>query len=251
MPDRRPVLPRDVTGAHAFTCTGCTHVDDGESPVVLVLPSLTQMLQAAWLEALRAGEWAPFDAWLEATLADRAPASRPTWRYDLVLADWVRAAGAGRVRVVVGPGRSAATATLAAPSGGPMALEGWPRTLTWAEVAMVQSLVGELEELGLTGRNATEMVHGGGTTLMASTSGAPVGQAPLSAALRDRLAAVAEEMAAALDASGVLVSGDRSALVRLDESDHSGSAVGLAEAAALASGVLERVSTWGDTEETA
>ena len=260
MPDRRLVLPRDVMGANDFSCSGGTHVSlgdlegDSASTAVLVLPSLLHVMQAGWLAALRAGQWSTFEDWLTSAVEDtRHEPGRPTWRYDLVVAEYAGTLGTDRVHVVVGEDPAAAAAFLADLSGAPvdrMVLEGWTRALSWAEVGTVEALLFELEDLGLTGRNAAEMVDGGAEHLMRSGTPVPLGRSPLLESLEGRLAGSAAEMAAAVAAAGVPATGD---LTRLAWPPHDGDAVptvGLTEAAELAMGMLERVTTWAREEET-
>ncbi|MGZ8744742.1 MAG: hypothetical protein ACXWXO_17640 [Nocardioides sp.] len=261
MPDRRLVLPRDVMGANAFSCAGCTHGSladlegDPASTAVLVLPSLLHLMQAGWLAALRAGEWFTFEGWLKSALddAEHEPSSRPTWRYDRVVAAYAGTLGADRVRVVVGEDPAAAAAVLADLSGTPAqppVLAGWTRALSWAEVGTLEALLFELEDLGLTGRNASEMVDGGADQLMRSGTPVPLGLSPLLEALEGRLVELAAEMAAAVDVAGVRVSGDLTKLAWPPREGDAVLTVGVAEAAELTMGMLERVTTWSPEEET-
>jgi hypothetical protein len=128
-------------------------------------------------------------------------------------------------------------------------LQGWTRALSWAEVGTLEALLFELEDLGLTGRNASEMVDGGAEQLMRSGAPVPLGLSPLLEALEGRLAALGTEMAAAVDAAGVRVSGDLSKLAWPTRGGEAVLTVGLAEAAELTMGMLERVTTWAREEE--
>jgi hypothetical protein len=233
LPDRRLVLH---VAAADLASARPPEVDDPAVAVVLVVPSLLQLLQAGWADALGARRWSTFEAWLDTALGG-GQHEGPGWRYDEVVAGWVDAVGADRVQVVLGD----AAGTAAGAVG---------RALSWAEVGMVDALVVELEALELVGRNAAEMVWSGIDHLRRAETDAPLGSSPLPLALEDRLVATARSMAARLDATGVRVTGDRSALDWPDGSTDAGGAVGLAEATRLAMGALERVATWG-REETA
>lgn len=259
MPDRRLLLPGDVAGGNAFTCPGAVHVrladldrsrpsevDDDGVPVVLVLPSLVQLLQAGWHDALGARGWATFGGWLAESLDESG--RRPTWRYDAVVAAWADVVGPGRIHVVAGEDPVAASVTLARLRGTAeeaTAARSWTRALSWAEVRMVESLVAELESLELVGRNAADMVHGGVEQLRRSDAVVPLGRSPLPAALADRVGAEGRAMLAALTSSGVHVVGDRAALGWPTDGGSAAGAVDLASAARLATGVLDRVAGWG------
>jgi hypothetical protein len=211
-------------------------------------------MQAGWLAALRAGKRSTFEGWLESAVdeVERPPGGR-TWRYDLVVAEYAGSVGADRVRVVVGEDPAAAAAVLADLSGTPArppVLEGWTRALSWAEIGTLEALLLELEELGLTGRNASEMVDGGAEQLMRSGTPVPLGLSPLVEAQEGRLVELAAEMAAAVDATGVHVSGDLTKLTWPPRDGDGVRTVGVAEAAELAMGMLERVTTWAREEET-
>lgn len=232
MPDRRLVLH---VAAADLASARPPEVDDPEATVVLVVPSLLQLLQAGWVDALGARRWSTFEAWLDTALGGGQD-ERPGWRYDEVVAGWVDAVGADRVQVVLG---DAAATDAAEPLG---------RALSWAEVGMVDALVAELEALELVGRNAAEMVWSGVDHLRRAEADVPLGSSPLPQALEDRLAATARTLAARLDATGVRVTGDRSALDWPGGGTDVGGAVGLAEATRLAMGALERVATWGREE---
>ncbi|MGN6575057.1 MAG: hypothetical protein ACTHKG_05165, partial [Nocardioides sp.] len=124
--------------------------------VVLVVPSPARLLQAGWLDALRRRSWSRFADWLSGALDD----PEAGWRYDRLVARWAGEVGADRVHVVAGESPEAVGAALSELAGEPLTPVGRPRTLTSAEVAAVESLVGELEELGLDGRNAADMLDG-------------------------------------------------------------------------------------------
>lgn len=210
-------------------------VGDPEVSLALVVPSLLQLLQAGWVEDLGARRWSTFEAWLDDAL-DGEHDARPGWRYDEVVAAWVDVVGAGRVQVVLGgPGEL----ELSEPSG---------RALSWAEVGMVDALVAELGDLELTGRNAAEMVRAGVDRLRRTGSGVLLGSSPLPRALEERAIERARTMAARVDALGVQVTGDRSALDWPVGSDEEPGAVRLGDAACLAMGALERVAGWGREE---
>lgn len=253
MPDRRLILPLDCTGANPATVPGGSRVAladlggaplpvreavaDPEVPVLFVLPSLVHVLQAGWVGALGAGAWTTFGTWVEGALSEGAqPSALPTWRYDEVLTAWADVVGPARIRVVLGEEHADA-----APGSG-------TRALSWAEIGMIETLVAELVTLGLVGRNAAELVHGGVTRLVRTESIVPLGVSPLPQALEARIAETAAAMVVALDASGVHVIGDRSLLgwpPRSGRTAAANSGVGLVEAARLATGVLEQVATWG------
>jgi hypothetical protein len=202
--------------------------------VVLVVPSLVHLLQAGWVDGLRARGWRTFEAWLDAALAGGQDEPRG-WRCDEVVAAWVEALGSpDRVHVVLGgAGEPEASAA---------------RVLSWPEVGMVEALLADLGDLDLVGRNAAEMVASGVDRLRRTEDVVPLGSCPLPQALQDRAATEARAMAARLDALGVQVSGDRAALDWPIGSAGTSGAVGLAAAAGLAMGALEQVAAWGREE---
>ena len=228
MPERRLVL--HVAEAD-LESVGVREVDDAELSVALVVPSLLQLLQEAWAEDLGSRRWSTFEGWLDAALGGEDV--RRGWRYDEVVAAWVDVLGADRVQVVLG---DAGETDASEPRG---------RALSWAEVGMVDALVAELGDLELVGRNAAEMVWSGVDSLRRTDAVVPLGSSPLPQALQDRIVAEARAMAARLDALGVRVTGDRSALGWPAGSADETGAVGLGEATRLAMGALERVATWG------
>lgn len=255
MPEARLVLPRGIAGADDFRAPGSVHADltgpVTDLPVVFVIPSLPHVLQAAWIAAIGSRTWVPFETWLADAVEETADGSaRPTWRYDAVVRAWAEAVGADRIHVVVGDDAHAAAAALASivspPTSG--SFDPWPRALSWPEVRMADALVAELEELGLVGHNAAEMVHGGLRRLVLDGADVPLGTSPLASPLADRVAQRATEMRTGLESSGVNVVGDRSALTRLESADDDAN-VGLQQAGRLAAGVLEHVATWGQRSD--
>lgn len=227
MPDDRLVLPLADLDASAV---GPGAVADPAGSVVLVVPSLVRLLQAAWLASLRRRPWATFEDWLTSELADEA-GTGPEWRYDRVVAAWAEAVGAERVQLVVGDDRTPEPAT---------------RSLTGAEVATVEALVAELEDLGLTGRNAVDLLQGAVATVLhgpADPHAVPGHGVRLE--LSARTAATAETMLANVEAAGVAVAGDRSALLWPTAGPEQGEGlVGLSAAVDLSIGALERVASW-------
>lgn len=235
MPDRRLVLDlADLDASAALP----RKVDDPTVPVVLVVPSLLRLLQAGWLASLRRRPWSTFGDWLRQALADDAgdarDAGRPEWRYDRVVAGWVDAVGRGRVHLVAGEDPAA-------------------RTLSRAEVATVEALVAELDELGLTGRNAVDLLQGGIEKLLHAppVPGAEPGSSGLPADLEQRLAETADAMLAAVDTARVSVAGDRSALLWPTGAGRGDDLVALSAAVDLSIGALERVASWGAPKERA
>jgi hypothetical protein len=244
---RRLVLPREVAGVNAFEVTGPdaqTGVDAPTGPedvVVLAVPSPARLLQAGWLDALRRRSWSPFTDWASGALDD--PAAE--WRYDRLVARWVGSAGADRVHLVAGESPVAVEAALGEIAGEPVTVTGSTRTLTGAEVAAVEALVSELEELGLRGRNAAHLLDGAVVGLVRSP--APGTRLPADAVpeeVRARLADESARMLAVVEASGVHVHGDRSALGVFAAEAPAEPVVGLDAAVALSVGALERVTTW-------
>ncbi len=258
MPEARLVLPRGIAGANAFSLPGSARVDLAEStpdlPVVFVIPTLQHVLQAAWIDAIGSRHWVSFETWLAAALADPAgqvgTSGLPSWRYDAVIRSWTEKVGARRVHVVVGDDAQAATEMLAAISSVPASedLECWPRALSWPEVRMADQLVAELDDLGLVGRNAAEMVHAALSRLALDGVAVPLGASKLPSTLADQAATAATEMRSVVESLGVGIAGDLSALTRL-ESDETGAQVGLEQAGRLAAGVLEHVATWGQGDD--
>lgn len=116
---------------------------------------------------------------------------------------------------------------------------------------MVEALLAELDELGLTGRNAADLLQGGVAALLpgADSHAADPGPGRLPEDLDQQLAARAEEMLALVDAAGVVVEGDRAALLWDSGSGGAAGPVGLPAAVDLALGTLERVASWSGTQE--
>ena len=229
MSDDRLVLPLADLDASAVRPGA---VADAGRSVVLAVPSVVRLVQAAWLASLRRRPWATFEDWLTRELSDES-GSGAAWRYDRVVAAWVETLGAERVQVTVGEGGTPQ------PAG---------RSLTGAEVATVEVLVAELEDLGLTGRNATGLLQGAvdkivhGRTELAGTDGAQLGVRP---DLSARMAATAEAMLAEVEAAGVMVAGDRTALLWPEGTpEPGGDLVALSTAVDLSIGALERVAAW-------
>ena len=228
MPDDRLVLPLADLDASAVRPGAVAHAG---GPVVLAVPSLVRLVQAAWVTSLRSS-WVPFADWLTGELSDES-ASGPAWRYDRVVAAWVEAVGAERVQVAAGEDGTPE------PAG---------RVLTGAEVATVEALVAELEALGLTGRNAVDLLQGAvdtvvhGPTDPGGSDGAGVDVQP---DLSARMAATAEAMLATVESSGATVAGDRAALLWPGVTSEQGDElVALSAAVDLSIGALERVASW-------
>ncbi len=252
MPVRRLVLPREVAGVNAFEPSGrhagTTAATEPTDLVVLVVPSLARVLQAGWLDALRRRSWSRFADWLTGTLDDAGAG----WRYDRLVARWAASVGPDRVHVVAGESPEAVGAVLTELAGEPVTPVGWTRTLTGAEVVAVEALVTELEELGLDGRNAADLLDGAVAAM--TRTGAVAGTGPPAGAVpegrRQRLATEADRMIAAVEGTGVHVHGDRSALLA-PAAPAAGDRVGLDAAVALSVGALERVATWTPAGEDA
>jgi hypothetical protein len=230
VPDRRLVLPVAAADPARFR-----EADDPENSVVLVLPSLLQLLQACWVDDLGARRWSTFEGWLDAALSGEQD-EPGAWRYDEVVAAWVDVLGADRVQVVLG---GAGETDLPETPG---------RVLSWAEVGMVEALVADLVDLELVGRNAAEMVWSGVDQVRRTDVVVPLAGSPLPRELQDRIVARARTMAARLDSLGVQVTGDRAALAWPGGSAEETGAVGLREATQLAMGALEQVAAWGREE---
>jgi hypothetical protein len=231
VPDRRLVLALADLDPQA---AGPRDLDDPDISVVLVVPSLPRLLQAGWLASLRRRPWSTFEDWLRQALTDDTPDTRPGWRYDRAVAGWADAVGPGRVQLVAGDDPAAT------PGG---------RPLTWAEVATVDALRAELEALGLTGRNAADLLQGAVEKLVRGLGpDAAPGPAPLSSDLEQRLVEAADAMLASVDETGVTVTGDRSLLRWTAEAGRGDDLVALSAAVDLSIGALERVASWGPKE---
>jgi hypothetical protein len=246
VPVRRLVLPREVAGVNAVEVSGpLASAPTGPGDVVvLVVPSTARVVQAGWLQALRRRSWSRFADWLPGALED----PEGSWRWDRLAARWAGEVGADRVHVVAGDAPDAAAETLTVLAGEPVSVSGWARTLIGAEVAAVESLVAELEELGLGGRNAADLLDGAVAAMVRTP--AVGGTAPAADAVpeQERVAAEAGRMLAALEESGIHVHGDRAALTTTAPAAGSAERVGLAAAVALSVGALERVTTWARAE---
>jgi hypothetical protein len=255
VPVRRLVLPREVVGVNAFDAPGTqtsvsrapTGPGDPADLVVLVVPSPARLLQAGWIDALHRRSWSRFADWLPAALDD----PEAGWRYDRLVARWAGSVGADRVHVVAGDDPAAAGAVLSELAGEPVTPLGWTRTLSGAEVVAVEALVAELEELGLDGRNAADMLDGAVAGMVRTPAVGGTGPAAdaVPEGARERVAAEADRMLVAVDASGVHLHGDRSALQ--GSGTGVGERVGLDAAVALSVGALERVATWTPSRESA
>lgn len=260
---QRILLPLDLAGANAIEIEGEFEVvrtrlsDVGQSTlahdamVLLVVPSLAVLLQAAWLEDLRALGQRSFSAWWARASAARSPGDG--WRYDEVIASWARLVGPDRVHVVVGEDLAAASCLLEAHVGGAtLAPEPWLRSLRAGEVRMVEELMAEMAAQGMVGRNAADLVHGGADAQRRTPSQEPPSLPPIeSAGAESPAAGLATRMEARLDALGVHVHGDRSALGLPVIHDVPAAVVPLSNSLTLMAGMLERVTTWGVTGELA
>ena len=108
----------------------------------------------------------------------------------------------------------------------------------------------DLGELGLHGRNAADLLDGA----VAAMAGTPavVGSRPPADAVpeewRERLAVEADRMLAAVDAAGVHLHGDATAL-QVPAPRAAEERVALEAAVALSVGALERVATWRSEEQ--
>jgi hypothetical protein len=226
---------------------GAAPVDD--ALVVLVVPSLAVLMQAAWLEDIRAQGQRSFADWW----ASASGSEGTGWRYDVVLASWARVAGPERVHVIVGEDRATASGLLDALVGGAtLAADPWLRSLRVPEVRLVEELVTELLGLGLVGRNAADLAHGGADALRRAPAQEPPSAAPPDDGLTEPVGRVAAAMEARVDALGVSVHGDRSALGWPTAGGVSDSAaVPLPDSLTLPVGMLERVTEWGSGEEVA
>jgi hypothetical protein len=251
------VLPRGVPGVNDFEMAGARRTlepgaadaaDAADAVVALVVPSVTRLVQAAWLRSLRRLPRLPFADWLEQELTTGSGA--PEWSYGRAAARWADAIGSGRLHVVAGEDPAATEETLFRIAGAPVRLRGRRRRLEWAEVATVERLAGELTDLGLTGRNAVQLLDGAVHALETSQPPAegPITGSRLSAQQEHRLLELSEAMLAATDASGATVHGDRSALLWRAITGSTDDTVALDSAVVLSVGVLDRVVAWG-TEE--
>ena len=231
MPDDRLVLPLADLDASAV------RPGDAPGPVVLVVPSLVRLVQAAWLASLRRRPWSTFEGWLQRALTEGS-GTGPEWRYDRVVTAWVGAVGAERVELAVGEDRTSDAAA---------------RSLTAAEVAALEALVAELDELDLTGRNAADLVQGAIAKVVHGPPDPDAVRGPgVRPELSARMAASAEAMLATVDRTGVTVLGDRSALLWPAATPERGDGlVSLSAAVDLSIGALERVAAWATPGERA
>ncbi len=273
MRDRRLVLPRGLPGVNAFDGIAgpsagrlswvahdgwsTTTVEDGDR-VVFVVPSVVQVLQAAWLDAVRSRAWRSFEAWCAGAVLEGQSQGDMGWHYDSAVLAWAEAVGPDRVHVVPGPDRYVVQAGLASLLGvdsGDVTLRGWPRGLSPGEVGMAESLLAELRRLRHTGRNAAELVHGGITALTASErdpeGGARVVPVQLRGEVAEAVQQTAADMAAAVRAAGVAVHGDGAALLWPAAAPSPADALSPSGAVDLAVGVLSRVAAWGPDQGSA
>jgi hypothetical protein len=249
VPVRRLVLPREVAGVNAVEVSGpLAPAPTGPGDlVVLVVPSALRLVQAGWLDTLRRRSWSRFADWLAGALEDPEGA----WRWDRLATRWAGEVGANRVHVVAGEAPAAVVETLTGLAGEPVSVAGWTRTLTGAEVAAVETLLAELEELGLDGRNAADLLDGAVAAMVRTP--AVGGAAPAADAVPEqgqvRLAAETERMLTALEASGIEVHGDRTALTTAPPVSRAEDRVALGAAVALSVGALDRGSHWATAGE--
>lgn len=233
MPDDRLVLLLADLDATAARPGAAAH---RAGHVVLVVPSLVRLVQSAWLASLRSRPWAGFEDWLAGELSDES-GNGPAWRYDRVVTAWAEAVGAERVQVAAGDDRTPEPAC---------------RRLTGAEVATVEALVAELEDLGLTGRNAADLLQGAVDKVVHDPTDPGEAADPALAVppeLSARMAATAETMLATVEETGVMITGDRSALLWPGATpEEGGDLVALSAAVDLSIGALERVAAWATPE---
>lgn len=250
MPERRLVLPRERPGVNDFQATPVARtVDaaDGGAPVVLVVPSVTRLVQAAWLRSLRGRPRRGFATWLDRELSTTP--EEPEWGYDRDVVGWVHRAGAGRVHVVAGEDAAAVESVLGGIAGEPVSVRAWRRRLAWPEVAGLERLVDQLAALELTGRNATELVRGSIRALVDSAPPDDPGESsPLTAQQEHLLKEQSESMLTSVVASGARLHGDRSALLWRAATGRFDEPMALESAVRLSLGVLDRVAAWGAEE---
>lgn len=250
----RLILPRDLAGANVIEVEPAIDVvrpepadvaqHAADAPVVLVVPSLAVLLQAAWLEDLRAQGQQSFSDWWARVSGDSEPACG--WRYDLVVSSWARAVGPERVHVIAGEDQAAASRLLeGVVVGAALAPEPWLRSLRAVEVRMLEELVEELLALGMVGRNAADLVHGAADAQRRTPAQGLPSLPPLDGVSAMSTRQLASEMEARLDALGVHVHGDRSALGWPAVQDAPPATVLLADSLTLTIGMLERVTSWG------
>jgi hypothetical protein len=199
-------------------------------PHRLVVPSAEHVLVSAWLGSVRDGAWEDFASWWDRVSAgdDDGP-----WRIDRQVLSRAGAEGAARVRLVLGADGEDGT-----PHAG---------TLSAADVRLVELLMAELESVGLTGRNAADLVHGAAEGLQAERRGrsAP----PLPAPLVARVATWGAGVLDAARAAGVEVVGDPALLDwPVGAEDPEAAQVDVGTALDLAFGVLDRVRSWPGRE---
>lgn len=222
MPSCRVVLPYDGQVP--------TDRPEGEpGDVHLVVPSAEHVLVTSWLASVRVGAWESFARWWERVSAGDAEG---LWRIDRQVLAWSAVAGSGHVRLVLGADGGADV-----------------HRLSTEGVRLVELLMVELERVGLTGRNAADMLHGAACGLEGGAVAASRSAPPLSGPLVERVTDWSTGTLDRVRAAGVPVEGDPTLLTwPVLEDAPEPAEVSVKTALDLAFGVLQRVRSWPGAE---
>ena len=206
--------------------------------VVVTLRSLTRILPSQWQQYLQNGYSFPYEEWLDGILSD--PPRTPTpgfWRrhrHDALVTRWAAAVGAGNLTVIVVDESDRLMllrvfeSMLGLPGGFLVPEErAVNRSLTLAEAELVRLLNEEFSRREWPGRSYSRFMRYGAVEQM-KTARQPSADEPRITTPEwalSRAAAMSAEMARNIEALGVHITGDISALGRRPE-DGPGAAAG-------------------------